>query len=52
MIETVEEFLILAQCTRNRGQPPDVFGMIPPRVVAAAIAVRDECDVQEISCGI
>ena len=41
-----EEFRIVPQRTRDRAQPTDVLRMAPPRVVPAAVGVRDEGDAQ------
>lgn len=44
MIDRLEKLRIIPECTSYGAQATDVLGMIPSRVVAAAIRVRDECD--------
>ena len=41
VLERVKQLGILAQRARDGAQPPDVLGVTPPGVVAAAVGVRD-----------
>lgn len=46
VIERQKQIRMLAQGARDRGQPSDVFGMLPSRIVTAAVAMGDERDSQ------
>jgi len=50
LFNAVEELGIVSESAGNRAQATDMLGMIPPRVVAAAVGVRDEGDGHAAGC--